>query len=344
MRPIEYKHTVALFHKIKNDLNRISYIISITVQVVLFLYYSFAIYSHRSSVIYVILYSCFFLISFLVFFDILIYHEKKDKSVEDKKKHKKRHSVLKIVGIVNKFALLVVSLIPIVKGTASDFDKVTTLAVAILILIQTCYLFFASLLDKYLDWLKIALELDYKDSLLFKNPSKSFQDKIHDIASNLNGKSEESEFSKNLNLQIEEDEKKRRMEKEKKKQIDKENRKQDIKLILDHFKNERINKMISDDKIKKEIEKEKKKAEKLLNDKKKLESFLSSFEKEIETTLIKENLSYIEEYYYRLKEEEMPNEKKKALLVNLLYYRKPLVNNDVTIEDNLKVQLLTSLK
>ena len=50
MRPIEYKHTLALLEKIKEDLSKIAYIIRIVVQVVRILYYGLAIYRHYDSI------------------------------------------------------------------------------------------------------------------------------------------------------------------------------------------------------------------------------------------------------------------------------------------------------
>ena len=148
MRPIEYKHTLALLEKIKEDLSKIAYIIRIVVQVVRILYYGLAIYRHYDSIPYLVIYCVLLFVTLLVFAEHLYYHNN-EKEEDAKEKHQKRHAALKIIGIVDKTALLIVSLIPILQGKASDFDKVRTLFVFLLLLIQLVFLSVSYLRNKY---------------------------------------------------------------------------------------------------------------------------------------------------------------------------------------------------
>lgn len=339
MKPIEYKHTLAIYHKIKADLDRISYILLIGIQCVLFLYYSYAIYSHHDSLVYILLYSGLLCISTFVFVEAVIYHKKEKKTKEEKELHKKRHTILKIIGLLNKIALLIVSIIPIVKGEASDFSKITTLAIAILILFQTAYLFVIHLIEKYLSWLKQSLELDYKDSFLMKSPGRTFQGKLHDYALNLKEDKDKNPLEEEMNEMIHIQEKERQKKKEEEKKQSKLQMKEDFRNILSHFKESHLRQKISEEKVKKEYLKLENKAEKLLKDEKKLASFISIMKEEMKVSLPREELSYIEEYLFYV-EEEKSIEKRKKYLVNLLYYEKPLVKNEVSIEDNLMIQKL----
>ena len=84
MRPIEYKHTLALLEKIKEDLSKIAYIIRIVVQVVRILYYGLAIYRHYDSIPYLVIYCVLLFVTLLVFAEHLYYHN------NEKKKKQKR--------------------------------------------------------------------------------------------------------------------------------------------------------------------------------------------------------------------------------------------------------------
>ena len=84
MRPIEYKHTLALLEKIKEDLSKIAYIIRIVVQVVRILYYGLAIYRHYDSIPYLVIYCVLLFVTLLVLQSIFII------TITKKKKTQKR--------------------------------------------------------------------------------------------------------------------------------------------------------------------------------------------------------------------------------------------------------------
>ena len=81
--------------------------------------------------------------------------------------------------------------------------------VFLLLLIQLVFLSVSYLRNKYRKWLKEAIELDYKESLLTKSPSSAFSDKLHDFARNLTGQKKNTELEEDLKDRIEENESKR---------------------------------------------------------------------------------------------------------------------------------------
>lgn len=338
MKPIEYKHTLALFKKIKDDLSKIAYVIRIVVQVALVFYYGFAIYRHYSSLVYLIIYCILLFISLLVFAEQLYYHNN-EKEARAKGKHRKRHAALKIVGLVDKLVLLIVSFVPIAQGKASDFDKVTTLFIAILILIQRVFLSITYLRNRYREWLKEAIELDYKESLLRKSPSQTFADKIHDIARNLTGQKKASDLEEDLQGRIEESEAQKKEKKKADKQKRKERRKEDLKRIFHYYSDKRKQKKIEDDKIDSVIEKIGKKAEKILSDKDRMLEIANKAEDELSKAELSEDLSSLPDFCHFLKDDglTLSPEATKARLINLLYFLDPILPNNETREDNRKV-------
>ncbi len=338
MKPIEYRHTLALLRKIKDDLSHIAFILRIAVQISLLLYYSFSIYSHVSSLPYLIIYSILLLLSVLVFADNLFSYRK---GKEGRVKHKKRHQILAVCGILDKVSLLVVSLIPIIQGKASDFDKVAIRIRTVILLSQTAFLFASSLFEKYLLWLKEAIELDYKESLISFKPSQALSDKIHDFARNLTGRKEEenSPLQEKLKDRIEENRKKEKEKKKEKKRERKKQRRQDISRIINYYSEKRRKKKMTEDKIDKAILDAEKKADKISSHNDKLAKVLAKVEGKRKNSALPDSLSVLGDYLSALKRGSLnfSSQQKKYRLVNLLYYLDPLVPDKDTIEDEKRV-------
>ncbi len=352
MSIIETKHTFALIKRIESDLNKIGYILTIVIQVCLFFYYSFAIYSHWGNWIYISLYFCLLVISILVFIEAILYERKyrRKEHKEIKEKHKRLNRIFKIVGIVNKLALLVLSLIPIIQGKASDLDKVITVALAILILIQVAYLFFTYFLNKYLSLLFVAIQLDMNESLPMKVKKQlSLKEHIHNWAGKFEEQPTESvknnfedEFQDELSEVTQNKEEKKQEKKEKKAQEKSEiNRRfhHDLTVLKTHFQNKRIEKKMSEKKIDALMKKCDNQARNLLDDEKKCNFLLLNCEEEIKKEPLKEELEYIE-YFLSLmeeKKEELSQMEKKAILINILYFLSPIVPNNENAKDNLLI-------
>lgn len=348
MALIEYKHTLALYHKIREDLNKIGYILTIIIQAFLLFYYSYSIYIHKDSIVYIVLYSILLTISILLFTEETIYQYKRSKVKEDefKETHKKKRNILKLCSLLTRFALLILSLIPIIQDTVSDFDKVITLALAILLVIQVCFIFVAYLINKYLTWLKKALELDYNDSTLL-HPKKSIGNKFHNFAQSLDKKEddENDEFMSMLNDQMEIDENQKKEKEEKRKQELKSQRKEDIAIIKRHIFKNKIEKKTEDENIQKYYSKCVDNVNQLLLDNKKYLSFLNRLDKKIKDNNLNEDLDYLYEYLTNLKSRMILGKDEKInIMVELYYYLNPLISNSITIEDNLKMHSLCLLK
>lgn len=341
---LETRHVTALMDRIRSDMAKIGYIMTIIMQVFLFFYYSLSIYTHRNSVIYIIIYAFLLTISICVFTEQIIYHQKykKKKEGEIKSTHKRVNRIFRYIGLANKLCLLVVSLIPVIKGEASDFDKVATIALAILIIIQLAFIFIAYLLNRYMDWLKMAIELDYKESMIFtlKEPKRAFSDKIHGYASSFsNEDTKDNAFNELFRDELETVDIRRK----EKQTLEKEKRssqlKNDIRIIKGHFKEKRLDKKTSDTKIEKAFLKCKEKAEKLLSSEEKQKELLFQVEQELKKNPVREEMLYIDMILSSMEEHEgeLSDEKKKACLINLYYYINPIVDNDKTTKDNLAI-------
>ncbi len=352
MNLIETKHTFALIKRIESDLNKIGYILTIIIQVCLFFYYSFAIYSHWGNWIYIVLYFCLLMISILVFLEAIFYERKYRRKEHKaiKEKHKRLNRIFKIVGIVNKLALLVLSLIPIIQGKASDFEKVIAVALAILILIQIAYLFFTYLLNKYLSLLLVAVQLDMNESLPSKLAKKvSIKEYIHNWAGKFEEQPSDSlkddfeeKFQDELS-QVAQDKEMKAQNKKEKKEQEKQKKNQrfqhDLDVLKNQFQNRKIEKKMSEKKLDALLKKYDNKAGKLLEDEKKYNALLLDCEEEIKKEPLKKELDYIEYFLSLLEEkkEDLSERERKAILINLLYFLSPIVPNNENVKDNLLV-------
>lgn len=360
MRLIEYKHTLALYQKVRDDLAKIGFIINCVVQFFLLLYYSYAVYRHMDSIVYIILYSVLIAISTGLFVEEVIYHFHSKKGKGKKKKHKVTHGLLKILSIIDKITLLVLAIIPIAEGKSSDFDKICTIALAILLLAQIAYLFFSFLFDKYLSLLKVALQLDYQESSLpgmvetFSHPVDKIHSKFHDFTEGISGRKKEpsttdDDFLKERVDRIEEERRKKEALKEEEELNHKKERKetfhQDVRNLFSFVRKGGIHKSILSSKAKKteakidaslidkiypELEK---KAENILSDNKKYENMLSRIQDAVDKGRLYD-LSYIQDFYDFLTEGELEYDIKKAMAVNLLYFLNPKYKNSMTTKDN----------
>lgn len=346
MKLFEYKHTLALYHKIREDLNKIGFIITIIVQIFLFFYYSYSIYIHHTSIIYTVLYSMLLTISLLVFVEECIFQckNKKEKNEELKLDHKKKRTILKIISLISKVSLLVISLIPIIQNKVSDFDKVITLALAILLVFQFSFLFISFQLNKYLTWLKKAVELDLRDTSFLKNPNKIFSDKLHNFANSLKDESEDSEFLNIINDQLINDEEKRKIKKEQKKKQRKNQISKDLLTIKEYFKNRHISNKISDDNIINSYKKEQQIAKQLITNQKKYNKFINDLDKDLEKNVIPDKLNFLTDYLFSIKNGNPTVEEKEMMIIELHYYLHPLVSNSQSVDDNLKIHIINQEK
>lgn len=345
MKPIEYRHTLAVYHKIREDLKRLTFKVTILVQFFLFIYYSCTLYFRRHDLVYVILYSILLVISLLLFIEECLYqsHRKTYEESEIKPEHRKKRLILKIISLSSKISLLVLSLITILQNKATDFEKVMTIALCIILLVQFILLFLARLINKYLSWAKKAIELDYKESLL-KSPSQTFTDKLHDIATKLKKDEDKDEFHTIIQEQLKKDED----EKSRKKALDrlkkKEQRKEDLKTIKEHFKDKYIQSRMKDEKISSSYRKNELYAKKCLNDPNEYKEFLDKAIHALEKEKLPSQLDYLQsELDNLLSKTDITDEEKTKAIINLHYYLNPLLKNEKTIQDNLKIKKLTEM-
>lgn len=335
---LETRHTKALVCRIQKDLNKISFILTIITQVFLLLYYAFSIYSHREELIYIILYSCLAAISIFVFIEQIIFHQKYKKKKEDeiKLRHKKLNTIAKSIGIVNKTCLLILSNIPIVQGKASDFDKVATIALLILLLVQTGFMFFSILLNRYIKWFMLAFELDKKESFGIKKiPTNVFHKFVADKDDDL----KEVQFRNQFEDELEEVEKKEETKKKQEKEERSNQFKRDISTLKSNIKNKIIDKKTSSKKIDQKYLESKKYAVSIVQNQKKIDKLILDVIDSIYKKPLNEELSYIEYFLYALrdKQKELTPKEKEALIINLNYYLHPLIKNNSTTKDNLEI-------
>ena len=345
MKPIEYRHTLAVYHKLKDDLTKLTFKVTIIVQFFLFIYYSCSIYFRRQEPVYITLYSILLVISLLLFLEECLYeyHRKKDEENEIKSDHKKKRMILKIISLSSKISLLALSLITILQNKASDFEKVMTIALCIILLVQFIILFLAKLINKYLNWTKKAIELDYKESLL-KSPSQTFSDKLHDFAAKLKNEENKDEFHSIIQEQLEKDEEAKNKKKAINKQIKKEQRKEDLKIIQKHFVDKYIQSKIKDEKIENAYRKNELYAKGLLQNQQKYKVFLDKAIESLKEDKIPPELNYIQiELDQLLSKTDLTDSEKTKAIINIHYYLNPLVKNETTTQDNLKIKKIADM-
>lgn len=349
MKAIESKHLLAVYHLIRKDLKRISFFITIIVQLFLLVYYSFSIYSHRNEPVYTIIYSTLFALSLFLFLEECLYQRKqKNKEEEDegKENHKKIRKILKILSMAGKICLLITSAIPIIQNKATDFEKVMTLALLILLVIQFSLMFLLKLLSKYLKWIKTAYELDKKESWL-KSPTQTYTDKLHAFALKAKKQEEESlteqeetEIQQQLSIQIQQDQEKKKVEKQEKAQSNRNQRKEDTRLLLNNIFNKFMPKKNSDRKLQIRYEEEKEFAEKCLTNPDLYQEFLLQVRKLSKNNEIPQSLDYLSEFVANLSNNKklLDPAKIKEYIINIHYYLNPLIDNSESVSDNLEIK------
>ncbi len=340
---IETRHVFALMDKVKADMTKIGYVMTIAMQIFLFFYYSLSIYMHRTSVIYIVIYATLLTISVSVFVEQIIYHHTYGKKKEDeiKSTHKRINRIFRYIGLANKITLLGVSLVPIIKGEASDFDKVATIALAILIILQFALIFIAYLMNRYMEWLKMAIDLDLKESRIYDimEAKHMFSNKIHDFATNLKPEEETNEFEEHFRDELENVDQRQMEKKEKKKTKRDSQLKEDLQFIKNHFRERKMEKKTNDKKMEKAYLRCKSKAEGMLSDEKKLNEFLLEVEKSLKKNPPSEDMLYIDYLLSEMEEgkDSLSVDEKKSHLINLFYYLNPILDNDKSTKDNLTI-------
>jgi hypothetical protein len=334
---VETRHVRALYARVKRDLSRISFVIAILIQIFLFAYYSFAIYSHLGSTRYVVAYSLCLSVSLAVFVEQIVFrvnYAKKEES-EIKANHKMINRVFGYIGLANKLLLLSISVVPIVKGEASDFDKVMTLVLSALILLQGAFLFFAFLLGRYMEWLVAAVTLDYKESAISYaiHPKQTLAEKFRDYASSLGREPSENDFETVFGEELAGVEKDRQAKQGQKKEGFGATVKEGMRLLKENKEKKRDAKKMSE--IGKAYEKSKKEALRLLGSQKRLDAFLV----EAKTALTRDMPKGLEYLFplYDIARSDLGKQSKIRALINLCYFLSPLIPNSRSIEDNLLI-------
>lgn len=334
---VETRHVRALCARIKKDLSRISFVIAIGIQVFLFAYYSFAIYSHFGSTRYVVAYSLCLSVSLAVFVEQIVFrvnYAKKEES-EIKANHKTINRVFGYIGLANKLILLSIALVPIVRGEASDFDKVMTIVLSALIVLQGAFLFFTFLLRRYMEWLVAAVTLDYKESAISYavHPKQTLAEKFRDYASSLGGERGEDDFETVFEDELSDVEKDRKAKQSQKKERFGATLKEGARLLKKHREKKRDERKMSQ--IGKAYEKRKKEALRILSSQKKLDAFLSEAMAALNGDLPK-GLEYLFPLY-DIASSDLSKQSKIRALINLCYFLFPLIPNSRSIEDNLLI-------
>ena len=349
MKPIEYRHTLALYHKIREDLNRIAFILTSVVQAFLVLFYSYSIYSRKDSPVYIVLYSLLLAISLLVFVEEVLYQKKKKEQTEEKeeteikKDHRRKRAVLKIISLISKLSILILATISIIqKGEqAKDLEKISTIALSILLLFQFCFLFISYLFGKYLTWLKKAIELDYQETLLLKTPSSLLSDRLHRFATKLSEKKDEDDdaFEKAIEGHLKKDEEDMLKKKKDKKEKTKQQRKEDLRIIKNHLMLKLTQGKISDKKIEARFAKELNFANQLITDKQEMDKFIQNVSLFLKDHPAQEELTYLNSYLTSLidRKETLAPFMMIKNIINLDYYMNPILPNTRTVKDNLMI-------
>ena len=168
MTIIETKHTLSRFNKIKRDLLKTKTIISILSMLAFLGYYAYLITLNLKNILYISIYSSLIL-SILLFFIIEVsIKENKHLLRNDRRTTTERKRKLKDISKVLKFVAKTILVSIAMYETINNFNfmlpNIINIGSAILLVFQIIFEFILKYVIKEIDYFKLSLDLDLKES------------------------------------------------------------------------------------------------------------------------------------------------------------------------------------
>lgn len=163
------KHTMASIDIIKSQLSKILKWLSIIVSIIFVAYYAYLIYINLDSVFYIVAYSVLLAASVSAFIcEIALSRPNKYDSKLVKKiktKHKKTASlVINIVKYCAKLFTIGLALYEVIRYDHSRMEIISLIGSTLFLGIQIIFEFVIHLVNKYIDYIRLGVELDMSDS------------------------------------------------------------------------------------------------------------------------------------------------------------------------------------
>lgn len=232
---IETKHTFAAVDKIKKDLTKFLKIINNICLIVFFFYYIYLIYTNYKSPFYLSIYVILFITLFSTFLvEVLIKGKTSDSRKKQRIKLERKRlikGIIKIVKYLAKFITVCIALYDLLYHEWTSTALIANLASIVILGIQLIAEFVVHYLNKYIDYIKLSVELDIEASsaakLMMRKQMKS--EKLENQVSVITGKDTHTNQENKIISRLKESAEVLKKEREEKLNLNIEKNKQEIK-------------------------------------------------------------------------------------------------------------------
>ncbi len=169
---VETKHTMAAIERIKKDLSIFITIVSYLSMIVFSFYYVYLIIKNVSNVLYLIIYIVLFITVLCSFFTQLLLKKKKyDSRKKLRIKLERRRQIgfiTKLFKYIAKSITIGIAIYEMVKNPDFQLSLLINIVSIVMLGIQLIFEFIIYFINKYIDYLKYAFEMDFDSSFVTK--------------------------------------------------------------------------------------------------------------------------------------------------------------------------------
>lgn len=276
---ISTKHTTAAINLIKKQLQKISKVLNIVIQIFFICYYIFLIATNYNRIVYLVIYSCLFVVTLTGFIMELVLSKKDNE--EKKKIKKKTNYIFKGVKYSARIVIIALAIYEISTVEVTSVKVVMTAFSILLFIIQIAAEVVITLAINYINYLKLAIQLDMENSSLLKivAPKKTFSKFTGSLASNMEGEEKYTEKEQERISLIKDEIETLKLEKEEK---HKTTLKSNISRIKTQFRLNYVNKRVNSGKLDEMYQNNLKKSESYLNNSKKLNKLIEKVNEKVD--------------------------------------------------------------
>lgn len=275
---ISTKHTTAAINLIKKQLQKISKVLNIVIQIFFICYYIFLIATNYNRIVYLVIYSCLFVVTLTGFIMELVLSKK---DAEEKKKIKKKTKyIFKGIKYSARIIIIALAIYEISTVEVTSVKVVMTAFSILLFIIQIAAEVVINLAINYINYLKLAIQLDMENSSLLKivAPKKTFSKFTGSIASNMEGEEKYTEKEQERISLIKDEIETLKLEKEEK---NKNTLKSNLSRIKTQFQLNYVNKRVNSGKLDDMYQNNLKKSSYYLNNSKKLNKLIEKVNEKV---------------------------------------------------------------
>lgn len=161
---LETSHTMTAINKVKADIKKVMTIISIVGFIIFAGYYSYLIINNYKKLLYLMIYIVLFITVFVTFITEIVLRDKKDQNRKEKRINYERKRIIKLIAKILKYLAksitIIISIISMLNKEYVTLTSLFTIFSSLLLMIQIVLEGLVYYACKYIDYLKLALELD----------------------------------------------------------------------------------------------------------------------------------------------------------------------------------------